>query len=127
MGTRRNFITNFNFNFLLNFKMDEKINCSEKDMIDFWTADFGKNRLTAQEDGRKLAKSMYKSWVRAGLGFQDILDDYLAHPGYCPENKKTGKDWLELLNKDKKSEFPPYCLIISTIKYFKSKGTKKRK
>ena len=107
--------------------MDQNSQCSEEDMIDFWARDWQKNRLTHHEEGRTHAKRMFKCFVKAGLGFQDILNDYLSHPGFCPENKKTGKTWLELLilNKHKKSKFPPHCLIISAIKYFKSKGKSK--
>ena len=103
--------------------MEQNSQCSEEDMIDFWARDWQKNRLTHHEEGRTFAKRMFKCFVKAGLGFQDILNDYLSHPGFCPENKKTGKTWLELLNNHKKSKFPPHCLIISAIKYFKSKGT----
>ena len=98
-------------------------NCTKDDMVNHWIRQFERSKWTSN-DSRQMAKNMYEQWVKAGLQFEELVDDYLVHPGYCPKNKKTGKDWFELLNKDEKSEFPPGALILSTINYFKTKGKK---
>ena len=97
--------------------------CDFNDLINFWTRKFARNRFFRNEECRQMANEMYQCWVRAGLEFPEIFEDYLAHPGYCPKNKKSGKNWFELLNQGENiSEYPPQALIMSTIKYFQSKG-----
>ena len=106
----------------------DDVNCTKDDMINYWNQKFQRSKWTRNDNPRQMAKNMYAQWVKGGLAFEELVDDYLVHPGYCPKNKKTGKDWSELLkNKEGKSEFMPEALILSTIDYFKSKGIKEKK
>ena len=115
---------------------DIGLDLNDSDMIKFWAEGFISNPILKfrPEKAQKHAGDMLNHWLMVGLSFEELKRDFIDSNGCnsCPVNKRTGKDWEQILSErisDLKNEHSqinylifPTALIRSTIKYFMSKG-----